>query len=813
VFGAELRSINSANIYGTQGAVADGANTLAYLIGHNFAYIGTNADTSNNPSTVVQGNETQRLNSGKIYYESDDQSGNVRVGTVFSVNQATGVVTFNANTFNLGSAGSISLAGASGNTYIDKFAVIQSNIKFAGNTISSLSGAVNLLAYSAKTYLNTNVAVTGNLGVTGNTNIKGSVTLGNQTSDTIQVTDRLTQTVYPNTTNAYDLGGAYFTTTIATDWLKVAVGNTSTTIPNFSTILNQVLVSGYALGDINQDGSITSADSSFVLNYLNNGTSGTATNDSRIRLAFATLATYASVIASAVLWSPYRWNTAYYSNLVNVNGVTQISNNTITTLTTNTNLIISANGTGIISIPSNNVTIQNNLIVNSGSTFTNVTIGKAGVSGSINVQAAFGNIVTYDFYFYLQSWADQFKAVSPAVFTYSDNSIAQTFTGATFSSVTPNGPYWQVTVSNYSVTSATWLAGNANKITYNTVVASPSNTNLTNTWNLTGNFDQTGNTYITGTLVNQSNILQTNIASYFQASNVKILSNTISTTNTNGNLNLTPNGSGKVQFNNRLAVLSNEISNTWSGATGTQLNINFAPNGTGNTIVNSTTYLRLPIGNNTNRTLSNLGEVRFNDVSGFIESYAPSGYVNWMQLYSSNRLTYITPELTPNLSDDILRFAVNNTVTTTLDTTKLSNSTLLAGNVRFNTNTIYNNDTSLDITLQPNGTGWVNFKGLNYVRGQNFRNPTSSQFQFQQTGQGYVKFAGNSGVTLPAGDKASRPPIPQGGQVRYNTETTITEIFDPINTIWIPVSGTASSVTSTFVEDLTLVYTLVLGGL
>ena len=36
-FGAELRSIGSANVYGTYGAVADGANTIAYLINHNFA--------------------------------------------------------------------------------------------------------------------------------------------------------------------------------------------------------------------------------------------------------------------------------------------------------------------------------------------------------------------------------------------------------------------------------------------------------------------------------------------------------------------------------------------------------------------------------------------------------------------------------------------------------------------------------------------------------------------------------------------------------------------------------------------------------
>ena len=45
-YGAEIRSISSANVYGTYGAVADGADTLMYLIGHNFAYIGAGKDVT-----------------------------------------------------------------------------------------------------------------------------------------------------------------------------------------------------------------------------------------------------------------------------------------------------------------------------------------------------------------------------------------------------------------------------------------------------------------------------------------------------------------------------------------------------------------------------------------------------------------------------------------------------------------------------------------------------------------------------------------------------------------------------------------------
>ena len=57
IYGAELRSIGSANVYGTYGAVADGADCLMYLIQHNFAYIGAGTDSTNDLDLVVQANE------------------------------------------------------------------------------------------------------------------------------------------------------------------------------------------------------------------------------------------------------------------------------------------------------------------------------------------------------------------------------------------------------------------------------------------------------------------------------------------------------------------------------------------------------------------------------------------------------------------------------------------------------------------------------------------------------------------------------------------------------------------------------------
>ena len=76
------------------------------LTGHDFLLIGTgNTAQTNYPdvdeNTAAQGNETNIVNSGKIFYVSTDQGGNFRVGEYFSVNQLTGAATLDASAFNL----------------------------------------------------------------------------------------------------------------------------------------------------------------------------------------------------------------------------------------------------------------------------------------------------------------------------------------------------------------------------------------------------------------------------------------------------------------------------------------------------------------------------------------------------------------------------------------------------------------------------------------------------------------------------------------------------------------------------------------
>ena len=143
-YGAEVRSIGSACVYGNYGAVADGANTLMYLIGQNFAYIGNGKDSSNDNTLTIQSREAVELNSGSIVYTSTDATGTFRVGDNFYVDFETGSTSIDANTVDFSGIGNITVTDGLETTYIDGSRVDTGNIRFSGNTVTTLDGDLNL---------------------------------------------------------------------------------------------------------------------------------------------------------------------------------------------------------------------------------------------------------------------------------------------------------------------------------------------------------------------------------------------------------------------------------------------------------------------------------------------------------------------------------------------------------------------------------------------------------------------------------------------------------------------------------------------
>lgn len=180
-FGAEVRVIGSANVYGNYGAWADGDETLMYLINHNFGYIGSGKDTSNDPTNVIQANEVTELNDGKIYYQSVDHIGNFRIGELITIESATGTVTLNSI---VTTGTNLTVTDGTNVSYVDAFEVTTGNITITGNTIQSNSGSLNFVSANNITTINSNVSSTKSLTINGDTTLIKNLILSNNTSTT-----------------------------------------------------------------------------------------------------------------------------------------------------------------------------------------------------------------------------------------------------------------------------------------------------------------------------------------------------------------------------------------------------------------------------------------------------------------------------------------------------------------------------------------------------------------------------------------------------------------------------------------------------
>jgi hypothetical protein len=205
-FGAEVRAIASASVYGTYGAVADGASTLMYLIQYNFGYIGSGLDSSNDNTLVIQSNETVELNSGRVYYQSVDQIGNYRVGDQFYVDYDKGTTSIDLASGSVNGANGLVVGTQPNVTIIDYSKVDTGDFVLRDNNILTKSLDFNFSAESTQVNLNANVQIDKNLSVEGNVIVGGVLTVGNQISDTVSFTADVASDLLPDANNVRDLG-------------------------------------------------------------------------------------------------------------------------------------------------------------------------------------------------------------------------------------------------------------------------------------------------------------------------------------------------------------------------------------------------------------------------------------------------------------------------------------------------------------------------------------------------------------------------------------------------------------------------------
>ena len=577
-FGAEIRSIGSAAVYGTYGAYGDGDGVLMYLISQNFAYIGAGELTTNDPNDRIAANEVVKLNRAKIYYTSVDNEGNFNVGDAFFVNQATGDVLFNGESLSITTPAGITFTDGVNSTTITPTNIDTGNIRISGNTIESLTGDVNVTAASGAINLQNNTFVTGNLDVTGNITLGGNITIGDANTDTINFVGGISSDLIPSATATYNLGQGGLT---PLRWNNV--------------YLSRAEIDGLVIDSNTIETTTTNTD----LTLQANGTGRIYVPSNNVQIAQNLTVTTDLTVTTG---------TTNLKAVDVVGTITQTGNfNQTGNFTTSGNTEVTGNitATGYLQLPQ--ITVTGNTVQ---TTVTNLDL-QLTANGT-------GNVV--------------FEGLE-----VQDNIIKSTVTNANVI-LTPQGTGSVVIDSNQSLiipigdNSARPATPTNGMIRYNTDLNRYEGYNNGFWLTLSGVADSDGNTYISAELTPGANdntlrfyadgnlmvtIDSTRLfAERLQTTNLDIQTNTISSISTNSDINLTAAGTGSVRVGN-LSIRNNSITNVVSGAV-----TEFVETGTGYISISGTNGVVIPNGNDAGRPgVPELGMIRYNTQQGLVEVY------------------------------------------------------------------------------------------------------------------------------------------------------------------------------------------------
>lgn len=824
-FGAEVRSIGSANVYGNYGARADGDGTIMYLVNHNFGYIGSGKDSNNDPSVAVEAQQADQINNGRIYFQSMDQDGNFRVGEIFKVIGETGDIFFNSASF-VGSTSFITSDGLGNTTTIDSSSVTTGNISITDNSILSLSGSINFNASNDQINITSDTTM-GGLDIIGNINAPQNTTFGNNSADNIAFNTQIQDTLIPKTTSTYSLGNTdnawndFYVAQLIVDDITVDTNVITTTLSNSDLELAA-----------NGSGQVRISDNFTVnQNYTNN------TNVDLMSILLK------NIILAGNINLTGNFSTNDFINITGTISTTSTANfndirideNNLETTTADTDLILKAQGSGDILIPTNDVSIARDLNV-----IGDITVqGGVGSTGTYTTdQLDTGSLIIDDNYIatYVSNADLELRANAGGVINVQDSATLEqdaTVNGTAYlknteitGTLTHVGNNIQLGIFNNTgnVTISDVLATtnitniNEVKITDNYITTNTTNTDLelrasgtgkivvpTNDLLIPLNLIVTGNTFTTGNV----SITGTLTSARFIGENIEIKDNYITTTLSNSDLELRTSGTGSIWFEDTLALngasFTNILSPSYSEA---ERSVDLDAGGS--IKINSTKSIKIPVGNNTNRTLTVPGEVRLNNSYNMFEGYHNSALKSLYGIYDSDRNTYISAESTIGANDNVIRFYINGSLHTTLDKLALTTPQMQIDNVRINNREIATIASNEDIQLDANGTGKILIKNnISIVNNIITNETTNANTVITTSGTGgYIEFSDETALRIPAGTDIQRP-APVIGHTRWSISNQYLEVYD--GTTWSIATGGGETVTGAFMEELTAELTLIFG--
>jgi cytoskeletal protein CcmA (bactofilin family) len=632
-FGAEVRMIGSANVYGNYGLYGDGEGVIVYAIGQNLAYIGNGKEVTNDPESVNQANEVVELNDAKIRYSSVDHKGDFRVGDLFHVDQENGTVDFAATSLNISLTEGATFTNGVDSTFISGERIDTGNIRLSGNTITTTAGDLILDSITDQINLQNNVTVNGNIDVTGDVSIGGNITLGDSGNDNLQIIAGITSDLRPNVTSTFSLGtssklwGNLFVDQMFIDDLEINTNYIRTTTSNADLELRANGTGSVVLpnNDLQIDNNLT-VDGTSTLGDLN------ITGDVNLT---GNVTQTGDLIVTGNISANENLTVGARAQFENV----AIDDNFITTTESNSDLELRASGTGQVLIPNNDVQITNNLTVLGDFTLANATSS--------------GLITATEFN------TDDILIRENFITTTNSNSNLELRTSGTGSIVID-----ELSIQNNTITAVNDLEIQTNTVSINgtgsinipsgSIAQRPTPTPGAFRFNsdenifegydgsawikLDGLQDLDGDTRITAELTPGAN--DATIRFYVEnqivadinknrfnsnrltVDDIEIDGNVISSITTNTDINLTANGTGLVKLEN-IGFTDSTIRNTVSDAVTV-----FENTGNGYVKFDGTQGVVIPVGDNTTRPTGVQGMIRFNTADSRVELYDGTSWVS-----------------------------------------------------------------------------------------------------------------------------------------------------------------------------------------
>lgn len=242
--------------------------------------------------------------------------------------------------------------------------------------------------------------------------------------------------------------------------------------------------------------------------------------------------------------------------------------------------------------------------------------------------------------------------------------------------------------------------------------------------------------------------------------------NTISTSNSNANLELRPNGTGIVDI-------------IGSAKVNGDLDVTGNINATGNIKIDG----NLIIGNEITDTIT---------INASIKSD-------------------LIPETTATYDLGSPSFRWNNVYAASLYSDTLDLNSFNVGSISMYDNVI-TTSAGQDLIIDANGTGFVKIGNFE-IRDNTIRNfVPNSITEIAQSGTGYLVISGTNGFVPPSGTTGQRPTTyAVAGMMRYNTDSRALEIWDAFVSEWVSPAGTIGAVSEGTANDIAIRFALTLG--